>query len=240
MKPKINDARNKHRDRKENKQPTSSQPTTAALPSDESLSKISDVLVKQFEKREKEKRYAPVKEVLGLLGKGVLLSAAILAPKSAPLIKDILNQSPDWDEWKHFNISYLQRTLRRLEAQKQIEIQERDGKQIVSLTMNGKRKVLQFSIDHLMIDKPKHWDGKWRVVLYDVPKINKKLGDLIRENLRSLGFYAIQDSVYLFPYPCFKQIEFLREFYNLGDAVQYMLVDKIERDEAFKTYFNLT
>ncbi|MFZ5845605.1 MAG: hypothetical protein ACOY0S_04010, partial [Patescibacteria group bacterium] len=132
------------------------------------------------------------------------------------------------------------RTLRRLEQNKQIEIIEENGQQIIHLTKNGKRKILKYSLENLTIEKPKHWDGKWRLVLYDVPVSEKKLGDIIRQALKTLGFYAIQNSAYLFPYPCFNQVEFLREYYGLGDKVQYMLVEHIERDQAFKIFFHLS
>jgi len=92
----------------------------------------------------------------------------------------------------------------------------------------------------LAVEIPKRWDGRWRLVLYDVPVHRKSLGDLVRQTLRSIGFYGIQDSVYVYPYPCFDQIEFIREYYGLGDAIQYMLVNHIERDDPFKTYFGLS
>lgn len=210
------------------------------LPTETSIAKICSLLTKHFTKEEKLQKYAPVKEVLALLGRGAILSAALLVPKSASALKPFLAQSPDRDAWKRFNISYLQRTLRRLEQNKQIEIIEENGQQIIHLTKNGKRKILKYSLENLTIEKPKHWDGKWRLVLYDVPVSEKKLGDIIRQALKTLGFYAIQNSAYLFPYPCFNQVEFLREYYGLGDKVQYMLVEHIERDQAFKIFFHLS
>lgn len=210
------------------------------LPSDDAIATISALLVKQSQRKAREQTYARAKDVLSLLGTGVALSAAILAPGSARVIKPLLESSRDWDEWKHFNISYLQRTLRQLNKQKDVEISVQNGEQVITLTKNGKRRILKYNIDQLTIDKPKTWDGKWRLVLYDVPVCKKQLGDLIRQSLKMLGFYPIQDSVYLHPYPCFDQIEFLREYYFLGDTVQYMLVDYIERDDAFKTFFNLS
>lgn len=211
-----------------------------SIPSDESLAKISALLTIQHDNRGIRTKYAAVKDVLALLGRGTVISAALLAPKSASLLLPLVKESPDWNEWKRFNISYLQRTLRRLDRQKDVETAEESGRQIIRLTKNGKRKVLKYSLNSLFVEKPKQWDGKWRLVVYDVPIYNKKVGDILRQTLRSLGFYAIQDSVYIFPYSCFDHIEFLREYYGLGDHVQYILVEKIERDSAFKSYFGLS
>lgn len=211
-----------------------------ALPSDTAIQKISVLLEKQSQSIVREQKYAPVKNVLALLGRGAVLSAALLIPKSAPALISLIKESPDWESWKRYNMSYLQRTLRRLEKQKHVEILYENGQEIIRLTKLGQRKILKYSLDSLTIDTPKHWDGKWRLVLYDVPVKEKQLGDLIRQALRNMNFYAIQDSVYIFPYPCFDQIEFLRAYYQLGDKVQYMLIDRIERDSAFKTHFGLS
>lgn len=213
---------------------------TAPLPSQQSIAKICELLVKQHEKEIRDTKYAPVKTVLALLGHGAVLGAAFLAPKSAPALLSLIQDSPDWDAWKHFNASYLKRTLARLEKQKHVEIIRENGQDIIRLTKNGQRKILRCSLDHLAVEKPKHWDGKWRLVLYDVPETKSPTRDIIRQALRSIGFYAIQESVYVFPYPCFDHIQFLREYYGAGAQVQYMLVNHIEDDAVYKIYFNLS
>lgn len=214
--------------------------THNSLPSQESIATISHLLTKQFQQKARDTKYAPVKEVLALLGKGAILSAALLAPKASPLLASLVREPSEWDRWKQYNISYLQRTLRRLGEQKQIEIITKNGEAILCLTQHGQRKILKYAIDTLEVKKPKNWDQKWRLVLYDIPKEEKSLGDVIRQSLQAIGFYPMQESVYLYPYPCFEQIEFLREYYGLGDNVQYMLVDRIERDAPFKSYFGLS
>lgn len=208
-------------------------------PSDAYITKICNILTEQSEKEKCESKYAGVKQVLTLLGKGAVLTAALLTPKSATILLPLVKESSDWDVWKQFNPSYLQRTLKRLERQKEVEVAEENGQQIIRLTRNGKRKILKYSLDSVTIGKPKRWDGKWRLVLYDIPSGSRKISELIRETLKRLGFYQIQESVYILPYPCFNQIEFLRQYYGLGNKVQYMIVEDIENDSAFKTYFGL-
>lgn len=215
-------------------------PTSILLPSDETLQNISLLLIKQSEHAERKAKYAPIKEVLALIGRGAVISSALLSVNGAAGIAKLLESSPDWDSWKRYNVSYLQRTLRRLAAQKHVEVVDTNGASIVRLTKLGKRKILKYSLDTIQVDKPDRWDGKWRLVMYDVPSSRRELSELLRQALRNLGFYKIQESVYIYPFPCFDQIEFLREYYALGDIVQYMLVDRIEHDDAYITYFGLT
>ena len=123
--------------------------------------------------------------------------------------------------------------------QKLVKIQEHDGDQVVTLTKNGKRRVLKYSLGDLTIDKQKNWDGKWRLVLYDVSNNRRVLRDLFREMLKSLGFYQLQESVWIYPYPCENQISFLREYYGVGNEVIYVVAKKLEDDTPYRTYFGV-
>lgn len=40
------------------------------------------------------------------------------------------------------------------------------------------------------------WDGKWRLVIWDIPEKRKKVRDLLRYQLKQLGFEKIQNSVW--------------------------------------------
>lgn len=201
---------------------------------------LCELLTKQFAKLECENKYAPVKEVLALLGKGAVLTAAILAPKSAKALLPLVQESPDYQAWKRYNLSYLARTLRRLEKDKQVEIVDENGQEVIRLSENGNRRVIKYSLDMLQIEKPKKWDRRWRVVIYDIPTENKSFSEIIREILRTLGFVKIQESVYLCPYPCFKQIEFIRGYYFQSGNILYMTVERIEHDQIYKDYFGLS
>ena len=44
------------------------------------------------------------------------------------------------------------------------------------LTDKGKNKAITFKIDSMEIKKPKQWDNKWRIVLFDIPEKHKELG----------------------------------------------------------------
>ena len=46
------------------------------------------------------------------------------------------------------------------------------------------------------------WDGKWRVVIFDIPQELHNKRNRFRKRLKLLGFYMVQKSVFAFPYPC--------------------------------------
>jgi len=214
---------------------------TLPLPSDEKIVKLASLLEKQMREEKRDNQYASVKNVLTILGAGAVLSMSFIAPPILLAAKPFLDakREDDYESWKQFNSYYLKRTIRRLQKQKLVKIQEHDGDQVVTLTKNGKRRILKYSLGDLTIDKQKNWDGKWRLVLYDVSNNRRVLRDLFREMLKSLGFYQLQESVWIYPYPCENQISFLREYYGVGNEVIYVVAKKLEDDTPYRTYFGV-
>lgn len=212
------------------------------LPSDDKLRTLSKLLVRQEEQVKKKNRYAPVRQVLALLGTGAVIGLSLfVTPTAVILAKPFLDakQEKEREEWKQFNPSYLKRTIARMRKEKLVNIVYRKGEEIVELTKNGRRRIIKYSMDNLSIDKPNAWDGRWRLVMYDVPHRRKQLRDIFRQTLKNLGFYQLQESVWLFPYPCEEQVSFLREYYGVGNEVLYVVATKLEDDAPYRTYFGL-
>lgn len=46
-----------------------------------------------------------------------------------------------------------------------------------------------------MIDTP--WDGKWRIVIWDIPEKRRIARDLLRHKLKWLGFNQLQKSIWV-------------------------------------------
>lgn len=130
--------------------------------------------------------------------------------------------------------------LRQLAKQKYIHITDHpDGSSTVRITREGKIRALTYDVNSLHLIKPSQWDKKWRVVIFDISERNRKLRDIFRLRLRQLGLYLLQESVYVSPYKCFDEVEFLRELYGVPFAVKYLLVEKIEDDDALRARFDL-
>lgn len=202
--------------------------------------KLSAFLVQKLEEKKRQKRYAQVKLVLSLLGKGALLSMGFIAPKTSRLTKDLFKDEKGWNVWKQYNTTYLRQTIRRLEKQKLVEVfEDENGRQAVKLTKNGKQKILKYAIEELEIIKPKVWDRKWRLVIYDIPSKKKRLQNIVRGILKRLGFLQLQQSVYLIPFPCFDEMEFLREYYGLGENIKILTATNLEEDAVYRTYFGI-
>lgn len=207
---------------------------------DSLLAEISKGLSRQIKKEEFNKVYVPAKQILKLAGAGVFLAASIAIPKLPKALKPFYNnKKDDYEVWKRFNIPYMKRTLKRFENQKLVEIAEENNIQIVKITEAGKRKILKYAIDSLVIEKPKHWDGRWRLISYDIPGNMSVLRDAFREHLKAWRFYPLHESAFLHAYPCEKQVEFLRAYLGVGEYIRIFTVSKIENDKPFRDFFGV-
>lgn len=131
--------------------------------------------------------------------------------------------------------------IHRFQKQKYVSIREHsDGKITVNITKDGMLRALTYHVNTLQIKKSKQWDRKWRVIIFDIPERYRQLRDVFRMRLRQLGLYLLQESVYISPYPCFDEVEFLRELYDIAFTVRYLLVAEVEDDDFLKHHFGLS
>lgn len=202
------------------------------------ISEIAKTLTKQIDREIFKKRYANATAILKLVGAGAFLAASIAIPNLPRILKPFLQEN-EYEAWKKFNIPYLKRTLKRLERQKLVTIKEDEKYQIVEITDAGQRRILKYALDELVIEKPKFWDNKWRMVSYDIPSNIKRLRQVFREYLSVWGFYPLHESVFIHAYPCIRQVVFLREYLGIGEYVRIFQVSKIENDNLFREFFGV-
>lgn len=189
-------------------------------------------------------RYPRTKDILYLLGMGTLVAASVFSPGVGIILKGVLKdaQKKEWvereDENKKFNVYALRRNLRRLQEQKIVEFIEHEGEEIIKLTEKGKTKYLRFKLQELSF-KGQKWDGKWRLVMYDISKLKKGMQEGFRRTIKQIGLCPLQKSVYLTPYPCTNAITYLREYFDLREEVVLLEVSRLENETFYKDYFDL-
>ena len=88
-------------------------------------------------------------------------------------------------------------------------------------------------------NKPKRWDGRWRVLMFDIPEKRKGTRDRVRRNLGDIGFIRLQDSVWLYPYDCEDFITLLKSELRIGKNMIYLIVDFLEYDKPYLKHFGL-
>lgn len=181
-----------------------------------------------------------VKEILAILRAGTFLAASIIMPGLPMAIKPFLDEKRkrEENEWKKFNAWRLKQVLKRLYQQKLVEVVEREDISIVKISDKGKKKLLKFNLDEMELSHKK-WDGKWRIIIYDIFTSKRQEAELFRKTLKRLKFLKLQRSVYLTPFRCYDEIEYLRQVCNIGKEVLILTVSGLENETAYREYFGV-
>jgi DNA-binding PadR family transcriptional regulator len=111
---------------------------------------------------------------------------------------------------------------------------------IIRLTEKGKRAAGWLQVDALKIKRPKKWDGKYRLVIFDISQLKRIYRDALRGKLRELGFVKLQKSVWLHPFDCRDEIALLREFFGLNEKeMRLIIAEDIGNDKWIRKIFQI-
>ncbi|MFH0937298.1 MAG: hypothetical protein V1808_03310 [Candidatus Daviesbacteria bacterium] len=179
-----------------------------------------------------EKRNLNSHDVLQVLAVGGIVLASLVIP-SLPVALGAAVKT-----WKNFNRKELGKIIKRLDKQELIDISQKDGKTQITITDKGKKKLLEYDFENINL-QAKRPDGKWRLIIFDIPEDKKRNRDAFRRKLLQLNCVWVQDSVFASAYPIQKEIDFLCHYLGISDYVTLAIVDRIERGEKLifkKTY----
>src|SRR3989344_1497424 len=108
-----------------------------------------------------------------------------------------------------------------------------------ALTADGEKILRRWQLADYKLTKPKKWDKKWRIVIFDIPERKKKVRDKIRQIFVETGFRRLQDSVWGYPYDCEDVIVLLKADFGIGRDLLYVIADQIENDKHLRQEFGL-
>src|SRR3989339_1724517 len=173
-------------------------------------------------------------KILLLLSSGVVLGLS-RSPKNYFKVMKGLPSA-----WKEINKNRLYRVVREFYNDRLIDYKEdKDGFVKIILTKEGEKKALKFKIDEMDIKKPAKWDGEWRIVIFDIPERFKKAREALRKKIKDLGFVKLQESVFVFPYECEDEIDFITEVFLIRPFVKFVRVKSFTNEEKLRINFGL-
>lgn len=134
----------------------------------------------------------------------------------------------------------VRQALRRLQEKGMVRWQKSAAGWTARLTDKGaKHSKRLHEAAEVRISKPKKWDGRWRMVIFDIWERRRDARNKLRRTLQKAGLLRIQDSVWIYPYDCEELLSFLRIDLRLGSGVLYVIAEGIENDEKFRQHFDL-
>jgi DNA-binding transcriptional regulator PaaX len=165
-----------------------------------------------------------------LLGLGIvgLVTTAAVAPGMVKAIHTL----------SKIDYPRIYQELKRLKKRGMVEvIKKRSGVTTIRLTKTGRAYIDKLTINQAHIAIQNNWDGRWRIIIFDVPIAKNSSRELLRKNMKRLGFYKLQASVFVHPYPCYEVVTFLKNHFGLDTEVEYIEADKLESQNKLISHF---
>lgn len=172
--------------------------------------------------------------LMGLAVGGVAFGGAVL-----PGVLKILDEFNKFGkEEKKYNKKEIENAIQNLKRQKLVEIvADFGGKTKIKLTNKGRERLVEFSFDTLEIRKPKRWDEKWRIVIFDIPDRFKLAREALRAKIRELGFRQLQKSVWIHPFECEDEVLFIAEAFGVEKYVEIITAEKLLHENIIRKNF---
>ena len=107
----------------------------------------------------------------------------------------------------------------------------------LKISNKGRKRLERVALEAIAIAKPRRWDRKWRLVFYDIPERSKIGRHALLGKLKGLGFYQLQRSVLVHPYPCREEVVAVSAAYGINQYVSYIETDHIDQQKLLISKF---
>jgi DNA-binding transcriptional regulator PaaX len=147
--------------------------------------------------------------------------------------------------WKRLDKRERERELRRIVSyMKSNHLLKGNYEHGLQITDKGRERLSQSDFDSLNIQQPRNWDGNWRLMIYDIPEKQRVGRRALTAKLSELGFYQLQRSAWLHPFPCRDIIEVITSRYRIDKYISYIQTPHIDNQKVliqkFKKKYPLT
>lgn len=129
----------------------------------------------------------------------------------------------------------MEKAIGRLVAEGYIR---RSGERL-SVNAAGRKLLGKVISETLSSLRTKRWDGKWRVITFDIPEELRLSRNAIRSVLKRAGFVQLQRSTWVFPHECEELSRLIKQDSRLSRHVLYGVLERIEDDARLRRLFSL-
>ena len=179
---------------------------------------------------------AIIDNILRLVAAGSFVAAGLLLPGLVVALDKPLQKYLNRLD-KRSRERELRRIVGYMKTQRLVGGSYQHGLQI---TDKGRERLKQSDFESPKIRKPAKWDKNWRLVFFDIPESQKTGRDHLTAKLRRLGFYQMQRSVWIHPFPCREIIESVCDMYSVDQYVTYVETGYIDNQkELIKKFESL-
>jgi hypothetical protein len=187
--------------------------------------------------KENRKAKTTLNATLALIALSGVLTFGIVAPNTFSALTHFIARRK---KERYKNYRELWRGFHDMKKRNEIKFVKKTNHYLVyKPTLLGKQKIKKMILEELTLEKPKKWDKKWRLVIFDIPENKRRSRDALRKKLSELGFYQCQKSAWIHPFPCLEEIEFIKEYFRIKPFVKMFLINEMTDGRVLYHFRNL-
>ncbi len=122
----------------------------------------------------------------------------------------------------------INRSIKNLADTGLIERLEGGQSEYARLTAKGRIKASSQKLDTSSSLVNPAWDGKWRLILIDLPEDRKAEREALRYLLKKAGFIMLKNSVWASPYPFEFMFENIKKDFGLTSELMIVVTNQVD------------
>ncbi|WP_043930773.1 phenylacetic acid degradation operon negative regulatory protein PaaX [Bacillus sp. EB01] len=127
------------------------------------------------------------------------------------------------EEFGH-NSQSVRAAISRMNKQGWVQAEKVGNKSYYSLTARGVRRIEE-AAKRIFKLKPEAWDGKWRILMYNIPEDIRNIRDELRKELVWSGFGSLSNSSWISANPLENEVYDLIDKYGISEYVDFFIAD---------------
>jgi len=112
----------------------------------------------------------------------------------------------------------------RLKKRELIKAPDWNPKEGIIITKKGIERI--FHVTLKLKGQKRRSDGKWQMVVFDIPETRRKARNQIRSYLKRLGYKQFQQSIWISPFDVLRETQNIISHCNAEDYIKIFLVEK--------------
>ncbi len=175
-------------------------------------------------------------EIAKTILKGLAIGGFVGITIFAPNALQIVNLFKPKNYRERARIKYALNTLHK---KSYVKYSPTKNNPSILITSQGLKKAREYSLDNLKIYEPKKWDKNWRMVLFDIPEKLRRSRREVSFRLKDIGFFPYQDSAFVIPYECRREVNIISEHFFVKKYIKYLTIKTMEDEKMLKKHFCL-
>ncbi len=161
----------------------------------------------------------------------------VLGQKKAVSV-DRLKDSSDTTQTDKYAIT---RTIKNIIDSGFAEVFETAQSEYMRLTPLGRQKLYRDELSNTTSIMNPNWDGKWRMIILDLPEERKNEREALRYLLKKAGFVCAKNSVWVSPFPFEHFFTNIKKDFGLTSEMLIIVTNQLDESteklflENFKT-----